>query len=356
MDNLTSPWQFPRPKEAAHYADLLADAPARALALFAPRQTGKTHFLTHDLSDEVVKRGWHAIYIDLWGASNPLGAIHGAIALAYNNTLRSTLNRQVSKVGAAGLSLELAQAKPLESTDPASQTMMAFGNLVAHAPSAKYLLMIDEAQALGAGERGEIAMKTLRAMVQTYRKNTMLILTGSSRPHLLALVGDHSKAAFKLATNIDFPLLGMEFLAFIAKRFKTVTGKEVPLLMLDAVFTSLQYRPGDMIDFMRFWIADAESCLIDAAFALFREKSGLNETAASNLEALSPLQIEVFAALGLNTSGTSKLFTLSSRKALAAAIGITEPIASASLTRALAALEKRGLAMKVGRGEYKRMT
>lgn len=112
MDNLASPWQFPRQKEAVHYADLLADAPARALALFAPRQTGKTHFLTHDLTDEVVKRGWHAIYIDLWGASSPLGAIHGAIALAYNNTLRSTLNRQVSKVGAAGLSLELVQDKP----------------------------------------------------------------------------------------------------------------------------------------------------------------------------------------------------------------------------------------------------
>jgi hypothetical protein len=80
------------------------------------------------------------IYIDLWGATYPLGAIHGAIALAYNNTLRSTLNRQVSKLGAAGLSLELAQSKPLESDDPASRTMVAFGNLVAHAPKVKYLV------------------------------------------------------------------------------------------------------------------------------------------------------------------------------------------------------------------------
>jgi hypothetical protein len=241
-------------------------------------------------------------YIDLWGATNPLGAIHGAIALAYNNTLRSTLNRQVSKLGAAGLSLELAQSKPLESADPASQTMMAFGNLVAHAPTAKYLFMIDEAQALGVGDRGEIAMKTLRALVQTYRKNTMLILTGSSRPHLLALVGDHSKAAFKLATNTDFPLLGMEFLAFIATRFKTVTGNTVPLVMLDTVFSTLQYRPGDLIDFMRFWIADAEKSNIDTAFNLFREKSGLNDTIATNLEALTELQREVLKVLARSQS------------------------------------------------------
>jgi hypothetical protein len=171
----------------------------------------------------------------------------------------------------------------------------------------------------------------------------------------LALVGDHSKAAFKLATNLDFPLLGMEFLAFIAKRFKTVTGKDVPLVMLDSVFSTLQYRPGDMIDFMRFWIADAESSNIDAAFTLFREKSGMNDAASSKLEGLTALQVEVLSALRRNNSGASKLFGLASRKALAAAVGLTEPIASASLTRALTDLENRGLTIKFARGEYKRV-
>jgi hypothetical protein len=352
MDNSESPWQFSRHKEAVHYADLLADAPARALALFAPRQTGKTHFLTHDLSDEAVSRNWHPIYIDLWGATYPLGAIHGAIALAYNNTLRSTLNRQVSKLGAAGLSLELVQGKPLESDDPASQTMMAFGNLVAHAPKVKYLLMVDEAQALGAGEKGEIAMKTLRAIVQTYRKNTMLILTGSSRPHLLALVGDHSKAAFKLATNIDFPLLGMEFLTFIAARFTKVTGKPVPLALLDSVFSKLQNRPGDVIDFMRFWITDAESSNIDVAFNLFRNKTGLKEREVTNLQALSPLQKEVLKVLTSENLKNLKVFSALIRSSLATSLGVSEPIASAALTRALTDLEKRGLVTKISRGEY----
>ena len=232
---------------------------------------------------------------------------------------------------------------------------MAFGNLVAHAPKARYLLMVDEAQALGAGERGEVAMKALRAMVQTYRKNSLLILTSSSRPQFLALVGDHSKAAFKLAANLDFPLLGLEFLAFIAKRFKTVTGKEVPLPMLDSVFSTLQYRPGDMIDFMRFWIADAESSKIDAAFTLFSEKSGMNDAASSKLEGHSALQVQVLSALSRNTSGAFKLFGPESRKALAAVLGMSEAIASASLTRALAELQKRGLVIKAGRGEYKRV-
>ena len=47
---LPDPWRFPRLDAAAHYADLLADAPRRPLAIFGPRQIGKTHFLTHDLA------------------------------------------------------------------------------------------------------------------------------------------------------------------------------------------------------------------------------------------------------------------------------------------------------------------
>jgi DNA-binding MarR family transcriptional regulator len=104
---------------------------------------------------------------------------------------------------------------------------------------------------------------------------------------------------------------------------------------------------------MRFWIADAESSDIDTAFTLFKKKSGLNETAASNLEALSPLQREVLKALTSNDAQGAKMFSLATRKSVAAALGMSEPIASAALTRALTEMEKRGLITKISRGEYR---
>lgn len=43
----------------------LADARS-GLFLAAPRRTGKSTFLREDLVPEVERRGWIAIYVDLW--------------------------------------------------------------------------------------------------------------------------------------------------------------------------------------------------------------------------------------------------------------------------------------------------
>ncbi len=103
---------------------------------------------------------------------------------------------------------------------------------------------------------------------------------------------------------------------------------------------------------MRFWITDAESSNIDDAFNFFRDKAGLKQTEALNLQAISPLQREVLAVLGSSDSKPSKVFSNATRKLLATSLGISGVIASATLTRALADLEKRGLVTKVSRGEY----
>lgn len=76
---LKDAWRFPRPEAAQHYADLLADAPRRPLAIFGPRQIGKTHFLTHDLQEAAQNRGWQVLYADLWGQADPLASINTAL-------------------------------------------------------------------------------------------------------------------------------------------------------------------------------------------------------------------------------------------------------------------------------------
>ncbi len=63
--SLPHPWRHPRPETAAHHVRLLAGAPRRPLAIFAPRQVGKTHFLTHDLHATAQARGWEPMYVAL---------------------------------------------------------------------------------------------------------------------------------------------------------------------------------------------------------------------------------------------------------------------------------------------------
>lgn len=60
------PWHFERRDLARRTLTLLADGPARALTLFAPRRTGKTEFLIKDLGPLAETEGHRAIYVSFW--------------------------------------------------------------------------------------------------------------------------------------------------------------------------------------------------------------------------------------------------------------------------------------------------
>jgi hypothetical protein len=51
---------------------ICADATPTSGAVL-PRWIGKTHFLTHDLSEQAGVRAWGTIYAALWGQADPLG-------------------------------------------------------------------------------------------------------------------------------------------------------------------------------------------------------------------------------------------------------------------------------------------
>jgi hypothetical protein len=115
---------------ATHYAELLAHAPRRPLAIFGPRQIGKTHFLTHDLTETAESRGWRVVYADLWGQADPLGAINTALA-ALLRTIQTRAGRTpVTNVGALGVSVGMAVPAPLAApSDPAALLATQFSEL-----------------------------------------------------------------------------------------------------------------------------------------------------------------------------------------------------------------------------------
>lgn len=268
---LQDPWRFPRPEVANHYAELLADAPRRPLAISGPRQIGKTHFLTHDLTEAAESRGWRVVYADLWGQADPLGAINTALA-ALLRTIQTRAGRtSVTNVGALGVSVGMAVPAPLAApSDPAALLATQSSELRRLQPDEPVLMLLDEAQTLVRSSAGDMAMKAIRALFNSHPGALLLLFTGSSKAQLMALVGDHSKTAFKLAAHMEFPLLGMAFVTFIAARIKTISQRNIPVVDLDWAFSQLLHRPGETIDFARFMVTEVPGTDVHSALEAFK--------------------------------------------------------------------------------------
>jgi uncharacterized protein len=349
-DMLPDPWRFPRPDTAAHYAGLLADAPRRPLAIFGPRQIGKTHFLTHDLAEAAEARGWSVLYADLWGQPDPLGSVNTALAAMLRSLQTRTGRTAVTSVGALGVSVGLAAPVALVAPqDPAALLATQFAELRRLQPDQPVLIMLDEAQTLVRSGAGDAAMKAIRSLFNSNPGAVLLLFTGSSKSQLMALVGDHSKTAFKLAAHMDFPLLGLAFVTFIASRIKTISQRDIPVVDLDWAFSQLLHRPGEMIDFARFMVTEVPQVDVRTALEAFKQRNQPDLAMQTRFAGCTPLQ----QALMLEVASGAKLFSRETRERLAASVRQPTPIAPASVHNTLSQLEAMGiLAKRELRGQY----
>lgn len=348
---LPDPWRFPRPDTAAHYLGLLADAPRRPLAIFGPRQVGKTHFLTHDLAEAAEQRGWQPVYADLWGQADPLAALNTALAALLRRLGSATGRTAVTQVGAFGVNLGLAAPAPLPAAaDPAAQLATQFAELMRLQPGKPALILLDEAQTLIKPGAPDAAMKAVRALFNSHPGQVLLVFTGSSKGQLLALVGDHSRTAFKLAAHMDFPLLGKAFVAFTAERYRTITRRALATEDFDWAFGQLLYRPGEMIDFARFLITDTPGDDVRAALDAFKARNRPDAGFEQQFAACTPLQRAVLTEL----AAASRLFSAETRQRVGRYIGQGTAVPPASVHNALTQLEARGLVSRgLARGEYR---
>jgi len=348
--SLPDPWRYPRPDTAAHYIGLLADAPRRPLAIFGPRQVGKTHFLTHDLLQACQNKGWEPVYVDLWGQADPLGAVNTAMGSLLRRLDLSAGRTAVTSVGALGLQLGMAAPAALpQGGDPAEVLAARFAEVMRLQPGKPVLLLLDEAQTLVKPGAGDLAMKAIRALFNSHPGNLLLLFTGSSKSQLLALVGDHSKTAFKLAAHMDFPLLGSAFCAHVARRHEEITQRSLALVDVDWAFSQLLHRPGEMIDFVRFMITDAVGLDLKSALVAFKAKNQPDMALQQQFEACTPAQRAVL----LEVAGGPKLFSREARERVARRLGQPAAMAPASMHNTLQQLEERGLLVKSqARGAY----
>ncbi len=254
-----------RPDLAIGYLKLLTAQPGRPIALFAPRQVGKTFFLDHDLTPTAKKVGLLPVYADIWlHRSAPLDAINHAFEEAIDDfmvpksKIRRLAGTPVRKVGVMGASLEvgeLPQRRPLPQ-EPALRLDALVARLAALSGK-QVLLMLDEIQTLGEIAGGEKNIASLRAILHKRRKEVAAVFTGSSQDSLAKLMASTGAPMYQFAQLLTFPPLGDEYLRQLIDQFARVhRGRKPTLDDMRRLFAQSGFKPALMKDLVKAMSAE----------------------------------------------------------------------------------------------------
>ena len=247
--------RFPRTDLAEQTADLvegrgLFGEGRSGVFLAAPRRTGKSTFLRHDLAPELTKRGNEVVYVDLWSdrSRDPAELIDEAIGRAIERRLgfvaKATRAAGVERLDIAGV-MKIDTSRIGEHDGVTLTEALRALRDVSDGP---VVLMVDEAQHALVTERGENTMIALKSARDTLNSpdevNLLLVMTGSDRDKLLRLVNTHA-SPFLGSTIRDLPLLGEDFVRFVVEHVERERTDLVPVdaAALTLAFTQLGHRP-----------------------------------------------------------------------------------------------------------------
>ena len=336
-----------RPELAASYAALLRAQPGRPLALFAPRQVGKTHFLDHDLAPLARAQGLAPVYADLWlQQAAPLDAINHALeeALDDANVPASALGKigrtAVKKIGAASVRIDLGDA-PMRRALPTRPELRldALVTRVAAASGKPVLLMLDEVQTLGESKDGATVAAALRAVLHKRREQVMAVLTGSSQSGLAQVFTTAGAPMYQFAQLVTFPVLGDAYLKKLSDRFHQVHRKRPLLDDLRRMFASIGHKPALMKDLVKTMSGEGLTD-VDRGLALFLRDERHVAGWRALLGALEPIDRAVLGliARGAPPLGAESLAELGQR--LGAPVTLGKVRASIERLRRAALLDK----------------
>ena len=257
---LTELWHFPRPDLASAYLATLNAGLVTSTTIFAPRRTGKTVFLLRDLKPLAESEGYTVVYADLWQTrQTPGAALVRAIeeALEPHSLLDKVIARLQTPVKALKGKAEFAGAKleghiDLEH-DPKREitdTALLIDALIAELTKRRPMLfLIDEAQALGRSKEGEEMARALRTTLTKQQRKLRMLFTGSSRTKLGHVFTNANAPLYSAASTVqDFPLLGDDFVDYIARRFKESTRRKLDVAAAREAFELFGRRPEPLME------------------------------------------------------------------------------------------------------------
>ncbi|OZI38101.1 hypothetical protein CAL29_07090 [Bordetella genomosp. 10] len=357
---LTDLWHFPRPTLARSYLAALDSGIVSSLTIFAPRRTGKTAFLRHDLTPAAQEAGYLVVYVDLWQTRQTPGAallhsletaqapsmLAGKLKSRLTPSIKAIKGKASMGPGAVEGSIELGDAKAKDATEMALRLDDLLGRLTAIQP---ILLLIDEAQSLGRSGEGEDVARALRTALTKYSKSLRLVFTGSSRTQLGHVFTDTRAPLYSAAHPLqDFPLLDDGFVAFVVDKFSASTGRTLDVDRSRVAFEQFHRRPEPLLE-VAVTLMMQPGMDFDDAVALQLEKLAKAENHASTWERLSALERLLIKEFARNPA--AKPFTRSALAAFNKQLGV-ETLGTSQLQKALGRLDEKDIVSKSPRGVY----
>ena len=346
-----SPWHFPRKDFAERVTASFVDGGSTALTLFAPRRTGKTQFLVHDLAPAAERRKCTVVYASFWQtADTPVAtlthAIEGAVKTpAFWQRTGSALTGMKPKIRIApmGSGGEIDLSRP-ENEDAGQDPLLLLDDMIGQLPASyktPLLLMLDEVQGLAAPEHLAF-VAALRTSLDKRRDTVRTIFTGSSMDGLRAMFSNRQAPFFHFGNNIELPQLGDDFVRHVLAAHKNATHRDVPFEPAMAFFAQVDNSP-----FMMRSVLERMALNPDADFetAATRVREDLAERQGfPNLwSQLNPLAQAVLVEI---VKGEIALTSKAARDRMASATGEAE-ISPGRVSGALRTLSRKNIIHKI---------
>jgi hypothetical protein len=340
MSDLTQAWHYERAKLAATLGDRLIRH--ERIAMFGPRQTGKTTLLRDEVIPYVQSRRRLAVYIDCWmDIDDPLQGINYALQKALDGLsvkprgLARAGSVAVRKVGLMGASVDLGDAPRRQA--PARDHLLIDSLLtrLLEETTKDVVLVFDEFQAIAAVKSGPQISASLRAALTQADKRVGAIFSGSSDVQLLEMFSRASTPLYGFAKTEGYEPLGADFIGFVAKKFRDATRRDLNQALARDAFQELGAQPEPFLHAVSLAMANPAWSLANALDEMLSQQSP-NKWSAT-WRGLTGLQQ---AALRLVFEERAPTSADSVAWAAAQLGGRVQP---SSLSRALEALGTKGL-------------
>ncbi|MEO0401482.1 MAG: ATP-binding protein, partial [Pseudomonadota bacterium] len=247
-----SPWHYPRTTFADQVLGAFLTGGSTALTLFAPRRTGKTQFLMHDLGPAAAAKGCTVIYASFWQtADTPVATLMHAIdsGLARPGLWQRTQNALGGmtpklRVAPMGIGGEIDFARP-PTPEGTNDPLLALDDKIASLPASydtPLLLMLDEVQGLATPEHQDF-VAALRTSLDKRRDTVRTIFTGSNLDGLRAMFSNRQAPFFHFGSNIDLPQLDGDFVRHVLAAHKAATTRDVPFAAAMTFFEQVNHSP-----------------------------------------------------------------------------------------------------------------
>lgn len=254
MTDLTALWHFSRPKLAAQLALRLSRH--ERIAMFGPRQTGKTTLLREEVMPLLSKRGLLPIYIECWAdKSQPLESINYALrkaleflTLSPGKSAARLAKTPVRKIGFAGAAIEMGE---LPAREIPANPKLAFDALLTQLLeiSGKHLvLLFDEFQAVAQAEDADDIAAALRAALTQASGQVGVVFSGSSQHLLLQMFVRADTPLYNFANAEPYCLLKEDFVGHVAAQFLAATQRDFNQALALRVLEAVGHQPAPFLN------------------------------------------------------------------------------------------------------------